>query len=409
MNTAPPESATLGEAWALLEAHARAGRIRELPVTDASGHVLARDARAQHAFPPFDRAVLDGFAVCAHDFDPDHAAIPIAGVVRSTAGARFALAPRTCMRINAGARLPAGADAVIPIDRAREADAAIQTDRAVSPGQYVAHHAALAQPGELLARAGTRVNGDLVAALVAGGLETVAVFARPRVAQLSTGDELVEIGTELQEGQIHDSNTVALEEHIRSAGGETVMIGRCPEDQAALRASLELGLANDLLCITGGLSHEADNHVRDMLVTLGVTWLIQRLQLRPGSQTRIGYTASGCWVVGLPASAVGCITCFHLFVRPLLAGLQGLPLREPNHLRGQLDAPLPANTDRLMYHPADWSIGPTGDVRIAPLEWRGSGDPFVIPIANALIRRAAHAHAAPVGEAVDFLPLELPQ
>jgi molybdopterin biosynthesis enzyme len=233
---------------------------------------------------------------------------------------------------------------------------------------------------------------------------------------LSAGDEetvgfspagLLQDG-DLREGQIHDSSSIALEALIRQAGGETVMFGRCSDDPAALRASLELGLANDLLCITGGMSDRHDL-VPGLLKELGVRWLVHGVHLEAGAPLRIGQAETGCWVAGLPGNPVGCAVGFLLFARVLLEGLQGLPVGKPPHLAGTLEADVPAGGERPMYQPAEWSAGPDGAVRISPLVWRGSGDPFGMAIANALIHRADSAPAAPRGQTVHFIPLDLPR
>jgi molybdopterin molybdotransferase len=237
----------------------------------------------------------------------------------------------------------------------------------------------------------------------------VEVFSRPRVAQLSTGDELVERGEELSTGQIHDTNSVALEELIREAGGETVMFGRCPDDPSALRASLELGLANDLLCVTGGMSRGTHDLVPKLLGELGVDWLAVGARLRPGKPLRIGRSEGGCWVIGLPGNPVSCAVCFALFGRVMLEGLQGLPVDKPPHVMGVLEGELPAGGERPQYEPAEWSVGREGEIRVSPVLWRGSGDPFGMALANALIYRAAGVSGVSRGEAVLFVPLDLPR
>ena len=404
------EAATPDRIWEALRAQVRPGRARTLPVEETIGCVLAGDARSAQDFPPFDRAVMDGYAVRACDFERGKARLRSVGLIRAGAVLPGPLDVETCIRINTGAPIPSGADAVVMVEQSREAgDGFVELDDHPDVGQYVERQASIRRAGELLAQAGTRISAGTLAALVAAGIDRVEVFSRPRVAQLSTGDELVERGTELKQGQIHDSNSVALEELIRQAGGETVMFGRCPDDPPALRASLELGLANDLLCVNGGMSKGTHDLLPRLLEELGVRWLVNGARLRPGKPLRIGHSETGCWVLGLPGNPVSCAVCFLLFGRVVLEGLQGLPVGKPPHVAGSLEADLPAGGERPIYQPAEWSAGSDGEVYLSPLVWRGSGDPFGMAIANALLYRAAGAPAAPRGETVRFIPLDLPR
>ena len=404
------EAATPEQVWEALRAHVQSGRTRELPIEETIGAVLAHEARSAHDFPPFDRAVMDGYALRVADFKQGKARLRNVGLVRAGAEELGSLEPGTCIRINTGAAIPPGADAVVMVEKTREnGEGYVEFDDNPEAGQHIDKQASLVRANDVLVSAGTRIGAGTLAALVAGGKTRVEVFSRPRVAQLSTGDELVEQGEELKEGQVYDSNSVALEELIRRSGGETVMFGRCPDEPMALRASLELGLANDLLCITGGLSKGTHDLVPGLLEELGVQWLVRGTRLKPGKPGRIGRAETGCWVLGLPGNPVSCMVCFLLFGRALLDGLQGLPIERPPHAAGVLEAEMPGNGERPMYCPGKWCVGPDGDVRVSPLAWRGSGDPFGMSVANALVYRSADAPKAPKGQTVHFVPLDLPQ
>ena len=396
--------------WELLRAHIKPGRHRCLAIEEANGCVLASDARAAHDFPPFARAVMDGYAVHASDFEQGRARLADAGLIRAGTEQPAPLAAGSCMRINTGAPLPPGADAVVMVEHGSTLDdGTIELQDHPQPGQYIDPRASLVKGDDLLIRAGTRINGNTLAAMVAGGITQAEVFVKPRVAQLTTGYELVDQGQPLKEGQIHDSNSITLEELIRNAGGETVMFGRCPDDPSALRASLELGLSNDLLCVTGGMSKGTHDLVPRLLEELGVRWMIVGAQLKPGKPLRIGHAENGCWVIGLPGNPVSCAVCFLLFARPMLAGLEGLPISKPPHITGLLETDLPANQARPMYLPAQWSTNTDGTIGVSPLLWRGSGDPFGMAIANALVYRPANAGTAQRGESTQFVPFDLPR
>jgi molybdopterin molybdotransferase len=236
----------------------------------------------------------------------------------------------------------------------------------------------------------------------------VEAFARPRVTLLSTGDEVAPAEAELTPGQIYDSNTVALAPLIERGGAELVRRERCPDDPAPLRAQLELGLGGDLLCVVGGMSKGTHDLVPQLLEELGVEWLVTSLNLKPGKPTRIG-RRGGAWVIGLPGNPVSAAICFLLFGTRILAGLQGRAVGPPLRLRGEVQVDMPANGARPLFQPAQWSTDREGAPRVCPIAWRGSGDPFGLASADALLYRPAGAPPLTCGEHTPFIPLEIPE
>jgi len=404
MPLASPESI-----WDALRAEVKPVKTRRIAVDESLGRVLACDACARHDFPPFDRAVMDGYAVRRADFQKGRAKLKCVALARAGGEDVPELRAGNCVRINTGAPLPRGADAVVMIENTRaDGDSVLLSDNPPA-GQHIERQAALTRTGALLIRAGARIEPGALAALVSGAVEEVDVFTRPQVALLSTGDEVVEFGGELDHGQIHDSNSILMDELIRRCGADIARIGRCPDEPAALRASLELGLSHDLLCVVGGMSKGTHDLVPGLLEDLGVEWLASGVQLKPGKPARIGRGQSGGWVLGLPGNPVSCMVCFLLFGRAILDGLQGLPVGRPPHLNAALDAQMPKNGSRPLYQPAEWSASSNGDARVTPIVWRGSGDPFGMASANALIYRPADAAAAQRGDQVSILPVDLPR
>lgn len=404
------QAAPAEDVWDALARHVRPGPADETPLTDALGRVLAADLRTEFDFPPFDRAVMDGYAVRIEDFARQPTELTDLGLVRAGAAERLAVTPGTCARINTGAPLPEGAEAVVMVEKSETlSNGRIRLDDTPRPEQHLERRASMMKRGDLLVRAGTRLGGGALAAAVAGGVRKAAVFRTPRVALLSTGDEVVSPDDTLDGAQIFDSNSVALADFIRRAGGEPTRLGRCPDEQRELRGMLRGGLEYDVLCVTGGMSKGTHDLVPDALEKLGVEWLVESLHMKPGKPMRIGQAPGGCWVLGLPGNPVSCSVCFLLFGRALLDGLSGLPVRRPAVLHGRLDADMPANGPRPLYQPAEWHAMANGVVGVSPLIWRGSGDPFGMAIANALIQRPANAPSAAHGEAVPFIVLDTPR
>lgn len=396
--------------WDALAEHLRPLRQRQIPVEHAVGAVLAEDVHATTDYPPFDRATMDGYAVRSADFAGGRARLRKSGLIRAGSEHPPVLEAGCCIQINTGGPIPPGADAVVVVEKTREdAEGFVELEDQPRAGQNIEPRGALRRVDELIAPAGIRVEAGTIGALVAGGCTRVTAWAHPQVVLLSTGDELAARGRPLRYGQILDSNSIALEELIRRAGGETVMLGRCADDPAELRASLELGLAHDLLIVSGGMSKGSHDLVPELLEELGVRWLVKGLDLKPGRPTCIGRSRGEGWVLGLPGNPVSCTVCFLLFGTMILEGLQGLPARRPPRLSGTLQGELAAGGSRPMFHPATWRVEADGSHTLKPLRWRGSGDPFGLIAANALIYRPEHAEAARSGATVPFLPLDRPR
>lgn len=414
MSDAPLQAATPEAAWDLLARMVRPLAVEELPTAEAVGCVLAADVRTAIDYPPYDRSVMDGYAVRTGDFHTSPTQLRLAGLARAGGAPPEMLPPGRALQVNTGAPIPAGADAVVVVEKSRRIEAAaaspaeVELDDHPSPEQNIERRGCILRAGDLLLRAGARIRGGGVAAIAGAGVTRVRCFRRPAVGVLTTGDELVEHGRALGFGQIHDSNSILLADFIARRGGAATRLGRCPDELDALRAVLARGLENDVLCVTGGMSKGSHDLVPRALESLGVRWLVTSLDLKPGRPMRIGVAPGGGYVLGLPGNPVSCAVCFILFGLAILDGLQGLGARRPTFLAGRLECDLPPGGNRPMFHPAEWFVGPDGRACVNPILWRGSGDPFGMAGASALAYRERHAAAAPRGDTIRFIALEPP-
>jgi molybdopterin molybdotransferase len=396
------DAARAEQVWEILRRH-----VTPLPRVDATlrgavGRVLAGDVRCGADYPPYDRAAMDGYAVRCADFAGDGATLTCGGLQRAGGPPSAAVEPGGCVQINTGAAVPAGADAVVVVEKSTpRTDGRVTLADRPRAGQHIERRGGLRRRGDLVLRAPCRIRGGTLAAIVSAGAQIVRIFRPPNVAIVGTGDE---VGKD-----IPDSNTLLLRQLAESFGCEARPLGIAPDEPVALRDMLSQGLESDLLCVTGGMSKGTHDLVPSVLESLGVTWMVRSLDLKPGKPTRIGRSRGGGWVLGLPGNPVSCAVCFHLFGRTILNGLQGLASAAPPRLAGELHAALPACGGRPMFHPATWTAGPDGRSLISPIDWRGSGDPFGLASANALLYRAAHAAAADRGERVEFIPIESPE
>jgi molybdopterin molybdotransferase len=316
------------DARAAIASSCRALPAEPVPVEDAAGRVLAEDVRAATDVPRFDNSAMDGFAVRS-----DASSGPLAVVGESRAGlpAAVALRPGEAIRISTGAPLPAGADAVVPVEQTDEGDGLVTATAVVAAGQHVRRAGEDLRAGAVVLAAGTPLTAGALSVAIGAGAGTVACARRPRVVVLSTGDELREPGAALGPGEIHNSNGPMLAALAREAGAEVVAVRTVRDTRAETEAALAAALADaDVLILSGGVSVGPHDHVKPALTTLGVEQRFWRVDLQPGKPTWFG-TRGTQLVLGLPGNPVSSFVTFTLFARPALRALQGaapLPSRE---------------------------------------------------------------------------------
>ncbi len=317
-----PELRSIAEARADVLAHVRPLGSEEVAVERALGRHLVDDVRAAADVPAFANSAMDGFAVRS---GPAGRTLRLVG--ESRAGAPFAgvLGDGEAVRTSTGAAVPEGADGVLQLELAEEDPAAgtVTTRDEVAAGRNVRAAGSDVQEGTTVLRAGTRIGPAELGVAVSAGLARVRVGAVPTVAVLTTGDELRPPGADLEEGQLHDSNGVALAGLVAGEGGRVVLTRRLPDRLDATRAAIAQALGSArVVLLSGGVSVGPHDHVKAALAHLGVEEVFWRVALRPGKPTWFG-TAGDRLVFGLPGNPVSSMVTFLLFVRPALAALQG--------------------------------------------------------------------------------------
>ncbi|HVS29685.1 MAG TPA: gephyrin-like molybdotransferase Glp [Solirubrobacteraceae bacterium] len=315
--------------------------VDSVALDDACGRVLGEEIVAEHDVPPFDNSAMDGFAVRAGS----GGRLLLVDESRAGRGAAVTLGPEEAIRISTGAPLPAGADAVVPIERASVEGDMVALDAPAEPGANVRRAGEDMPAGTVVVTAGTPLGPAELAAIAAAGRGTVSCGRRPRVAVLVTGDELVPAGARLGEGQIHNTNEPALAALTRAAGAELVLRRHVGDDadqtRAAISAALEVA---DVIAVSGGVSVGPHDHVKSSLIELGVEQRFWGVALKPGKPTWFG--ARGRQLAfGLPGNPVSAFVCFALFVRPALRALQGAAF-EPRRGIARLDTSVQRSRDR---------------------------------------------------------------
>ena len=288
-------------------------------LADAHGRIAAFPLPAGRPLPGFAASAMDGFAVRSTDLP---GTLPVAGAIAAGALDPAPLAPGTAVRIMTGAMLPAGADTVVILE-----DAHADGDRVTLPAAPVGEN--VRQPGEDIAVAdlavdtGTRLGSGELALLAALGYAEVDVRRRPRVAIIATGDELVDVRTPPRPGQLVDSSAYMLAAQIRDAGGEPTYLGVGRDDEGAIAALIERGLAYDVVVTTGGVSAGDHDHVRAAVKRAGVHVDLWKVAMKPGKPFAFGRSSGKAPVFALPGNPVSSWVAFELFVRPALRALQG--------------------------------------------------------------------------------------
>lgn len=303
-----------------------------LPLADAEGLVLAADVIAPLSLPGFDNSAMDGYAVLATDVagaDPDNPVkLPVAEDIPAGRTDALTLAPGTAHRIMTGAMLPAGATAVVPVERTDGGTETVTISAGAAPGQHIRRAGEDVTAGTTVLRAGQVVTPAALGLVAALGVAELTVLPRQRVLVMSTGTELVAPGTPLQPGQIYESNAVMLAAAVRQAGGEVVAAPMCGDDVAEFRGVLERHRGQaDLIITTGGVSAGAYEVVKDAFGRTSdsadsVEFV--KVAMQPGMPQGAG-RVDGTPIITLPGNPVSALVSFEVFLRAPLRVAMGLP------------------------------------------------------------------------------------
>jgi molybdopterin molybdotransferase len=308
----------------------------QIALGEAAGRVLVEPATARVDLPPFDASAMDGFALRSAD-TPGR--LPVVERIAAGRPASRALRAGEAMGIATGAAVPAGADAVIPLEHVVDHDNEIEIGERVQTGANLRPRGGDLRAGEVVVPAGVRLGPAQLGALAAAGIADISSTTRPRAAVLSTGSELRRPGEELEPGQIYEANSVLLAAQLESAGAVVEQLDAVADDEEAHRAALGRGLEADVLVTSGGVSVGPHDLVRSVGAELGIEEAFWGVAVKPGKPLWFGVRGQTL-VFGLPGNPVSSLVCFELFVRPAVLALQGatepLPRFEPGRLARSL-------------------------------------------------------------------------
>jgi molybdopterin molybdotransferase len=373
-------------------------RTERLPIGAANGRVIASPVTASMDVPPFDRAAMDGYAVIAEDtfgasaFDPKilrcvervfTGQVPSERVTRGT-----------CIEVATGAPLPDGADAVVMVEETEKTgDDQIKVLTPVYPKQHVGRRAADMAVGQPVLAPGDMLNPSRIGAMAATGATEVEVYARPRVAILSTGNEVVEPGTPLRPGQIYDINRFTLTSVVEAHGGEAVPLATAPDNLDELTAVVAATANEDLLVFSGGSSVGERDLILDVLAAAGEV-IFHGVALKPGKPTVFGRIGRRP-VLGMPGYPTSCLSNAYMLLVPMLRRMARLPAHHPQRVRLPLSRRVVSTTGRHQFYTVRVVDG------AAVPAFKASGDITSMSQADGYIEIPAQTDIVESGELVD--------
>jgi molybdopterin molybdotransferase len=366
-------------------------------VWEALGLVLAQEVKTDREYPPFDRSTRDGYAVRAKEVAPG-ASLKCASEIKAGDTVSEILAARTCVQIMTGAAIPSGADAVVMIEYTQREGDVVRFERAAQSGQNVVPKGSEAAAEQSILRPGMRLGyAELALAAQVGAVE-LQCAKKPRVAILSTGDEVVLVEDAPGPFQIRNSNSVSLAAQVRIAGGEPVIVGNAADRVEDLGEKIERGLKEDALVLSGGVSMGKYDLVEKVLTAMGAEFFFDGVAIRPGKPAVFGY-CQGKPVFGLPGNPVSTMVTFELFVAPAMDLLSGAEARALPLLQARLGEALNEKPGMTHFLPArvEWR-GPVPEVKA--LKWQGSGDIAALGKANCFLVVPSDREKIGAGESV---------
>jgi len=378
----------------------RATAVIELDIHAALGFVLAQDLSADRDYPPFDRAMRDGYAVRAAE-SASGATLKCVGEIKAGDALTESLAPLSCLQIMTGAAVPPGADAVVMIEYIQRDGDQVSFQQTATSGQNIAKKGSEATKGQTLLRSGYRLGYAELGLAAQIGAVKLHCAKKPRVAILSTGDEIVAVDATPGTFQIRNSNSVSLAAQVRESGGEPVLLGNAADRVENLAENIQRGLQEDILVMSGGVSMGKYDLVEDVLKTLGVKFYFDAVAIRPGKPAVFAMHNEKP-IFGLPGNPVSTMVTFGLFVVPAIDLLSGVQARPLPFLKATLAEPLKEKPGMTHFLPAlvEWT---GGSAKVRPLSWKGSGDTVTMAQANCYLVVPSDVETLSAGENVNVL------
>ena len=364
------------------------GTKETVTLLNAAGRILGEPVPADRDIPPFPRCTRDGYAVRAADLAQLPATLTVIGEIKAGPLPGKVLSQLNrgdAFSIMTGAPVPPGADAVVMIEYTSLQGNCVEVSKNVAPGENIVAQGAEGNRGSLLLDRGTHLNEAAIALAASVGKAQLQVFVRPRIAVLTTGDEIVEVDAVAGPTQIRNSNKYSLAVQIQQAGAEPVLLPIAPDEPCRLRQLMEQGLQSDLLLMTGGVSMGRYDLVEQVLAELHAEFFFTGAAIQPGRPVVFGSCGAGTldreasapvspkYFFGLPGNPVSTMVTFELFARPMIEALAGMSPRPLAFLHARLKSEIRVKSGLTRFLPAVLS-GQFENAQAELVPWHGSGD-----------------------------------
>ncbi len=385
--------------------------LTDITLEDSLGLVLGEDVYSPEDIPPFDKSLMDGYAVRSRDVSSGFASLRVTEIITAGRVPMKNVGAGEAAQIMTGAPMPGGADVVVKIEEtSRDGDQVLIKTVPLRVGTNTILRGTSASAGDRVLRIGDVLSAPRIGALAELGYAVVPARRRPNVAVLATGDELVPIEEKPGPAQIRNSNASMLAAQIEIAGGIPVRLGIARDDRDELRLKIQQGLQCDILVLSGGVSAGTLDLVPITLAEMGVTEIFHKVDMKPGKPIwfgkggRNGLTDHGdcsqCYVFGLPGNPVSSLVCCELFVRTAIRRLMGLvPVMVPPKL-AKLEHDYSTRPDRPTYHPARLTQR-AGSLAVTLVPWHGSSDLCGTVAANGMAYLSGEARQYRAGDELE--------
>jgi len=390
---------------------ARRSATESVDLAHAAGRVLANQVVADRDMPPFPRSTRDGFACLAAEAST-HEFLFIAGTIRAGDPPTGPLPPASVWEIMTGAAVPPGADAVMMLEHVEQADLKVRLlpPRTLEPGDNVVAAAEEAQANDEIVPAGSRLTPAQIAAAATCGYTSLEVFRKPRVAILTTGDELVSVDENPAPGKIRNSNAPMLAALVAQAGGEPWILPAAGDNTAEIEAVLREAIEADLVLISGGVSAGKFDLVEPVLARLGAQLHFTGVRIQPGKPLVFCEIPRGelplVPAFGLPGNPISSAATFLLFAAPVLAALAGSNEVRPHFSVAVLTREVKGKPGLTRFVPSACVFHPlnAANPEVAPVNWHGSGDIAAFAHANCFVVVPEGIDKVSPGDLVRILP-----
>lgn len=395
------ELISVAQAESLIAEHLPSFGSEQVPLHQAAGRILRQPVYAEHDHPPFDRVMMDGIAIRWHEALPGE--FTLTGVQLAGMAMQVLVAGDACIEVTTGAMLPAGCDCVIPVEQTKREGDMYRLANGYQParGQFIHSRGSDCVAGEQLLDAGTRIGAPEIALLAANGFARVEVAAMPSIAIVSTGDELVDVGSSLGEGQIRRSNDIAVATALRLHGIERIVMEHVTDDEQATRHALARLLAtHDVLILSGGVSMGQRDYVPAALEALDVRRVFHRIAQKPGKPMWFGMGPRQQCVFALPGNPVSALVCAVRYVRPALLAAMGMTATPVEKVC--LNASMDTHAMLTSFVPAHVHTDALGLTMAHPVPSRTSGDFSSLPRTHGVLQLPPGLGPLPAGTVAAF-------